>query len=265
MPSLLTRQLTEAAVELAEAVQPGARVVADLRQELTILERPATSELVIAFEALGELVARAAEGQGGILIESPSRKETHRIMAIIQTSEVGEWAKETVGVIMEKQWKRVLDSTFRVLKFKKELKISLRSELEQEILNMGGSRLGLTDIAGETKESLFQVLEDARDKGLNPRDAGKLIREYVPKGRFVEAGSRYRAELIARTETLEAQRHSSIGMYEDSPVIKACVAFDGDKDAECAARNGSEYSFAEASIQANGTHPNCVLAFGPVT
>lgn len=261
--SLAVRHITEAAVALAEAAQPGARVVSDLRMEQRRLERSMEKTLYPAFTSLGELVAEAAEDQGGLLIEA-SRNETGRIMAILQAAQVGKWSKETIGTMIEKQWQKVLESTLKVLK-RHKIEVSARSALEQKLLKIGGTRIGLTDIEGETKEALFRVLDDGRERGLNPRTTAKLIRKYVPQGRFVEAGSRYRAELIARTETLEAQRHSSIQSYEDSPVVKRCVAFDGDKDAECAARNGTEMSFAEASAQANGTHPNCVLAFGPVT
>jgi hypothetical protein len=261
-PSLAVRNMTKLAVDLAEAAQPGARVVSELRMEQLTLERAMTRELNPAFTALGELVALAAEGQGGILIEA-SRGETGRIMAILQAAQVGEWVKETLAGMIEKQWKRTVDSTLRILG-RHDIEVSDRSKLEQKLLKMGGTRVGLTDIKGEVKDSLFRVLDEGREKGLNPRDTAKLIRKYVPQGRFIKAGSRYRAELIARTETLEAQRHSSISGYEDSPVVKACVAFDGDGDAVCIARNGNEYTFAEASAQADGTHPNCVLAFGPV-
>jgi SPP1 gp7 family putative phage head morphogenesis protein len=262
VPSLLVRELAETALVLAEAAQPGARVVGELRKEQTRLETQMARELDTAFQALGVLVSKAVEDQGGLVIEA-SREETSRIMAVLAAADVKSWGEKTIGPMIERQWKRVLDSTLRIMDLH-DIKVSKRSKLEKRILKMGGTRKGLVDVLEDTKTALFRSLDRGRAKGMNPREVAKLVQQEVPKGRFVNAGSRYRAELIARTETLEAQRHASLQSYEASDVVTAVVAFDGDKDDECAARNGTEYTFEEATAQADGTHPNCVLAFGPV-
>jgi SPP1 gp7 family putative phage head morphogenesis protein len=110
----------------------------------------------------------------------------------------------------------------------------------------------------------MKVIDVGRKLGVNPNQTAKLIEQFVPAGRFTEAGAGYRARMIARTETLHAARISSLEVYRTAPQVKEVIAFDGESDEECAARNGSTFTFDEAEAEANGTHPNCVLAFGPV-
>ena len=156
-----------------------------------------------------------------------------------------------------------MDSTLHTLT-KEEVPVTLRNALAQELVEMGGRRIGLLDIEEDTKRALYAILEEGRGQGLNPRDTAKMIEEHVPAGRFVNAGPSYRAELIARTETIEAQRISSLKMYDDSPAVKKVMAFDGDGDEVCASRDGTEYTFGEAESESAATHPNCVLSWAPV-
>ena len=74
----------------------------------------------------------------------------------------------------------------------------------QRIVSQGGSRLLSMDIAGDTRRALFRALAESRVQGLHPSSAAtrRLIQEHVTAGRFVNAGPRYRARLIARTETM---------------------------------------------------------------
>lgn len=257
-------------MELAEAIRPGSKLIAQFEKDRVKLERQMIPELMREFRALGSYVATASEGQGSILWES-SGGERSRIERILQAARLGKWADEKLRPLFERQWRRATDATYSTLLGQSlkglegaEPNVTLRNELAQKLLDMGGKRVGLLDIDEDTRSALFRVLEEGRGQGLNPRATAKLIEEHVPAGRFKNAGPQYRAELIARTETLSAQRMSSLGMYQDSPVIKQAEAFDGDGDAVCIARNGSVYSLGDAEIEAESTHPNCVLAFAPV-
>jgi hypothetical protein len=127
----------------------------------------------------------------------------------------------------------------------------------------GGKRMGLVDIASDTRAALFKTIDAGRMIGANPKATAKLIEQFVPAGRFTNAGVGYRSRLIARTETLHSARISTVQVYRSAPQVNFCVAFDGESDEECAARNGAIFTFDEAEAEANGTHPNCVLAFGP--
>lgn len=261
--AVLTRdELISHMLTIAEAAQPGAKVIAAFRKDQARLENVFIKELEGAFDDLGALLAAVTAGQGGILWEA-SAGERARILAILAAAKLRDWTKKVLQPLFEKHWKRVLDTTLMTLK-REDVPVTMRSKLESKLLKEGGKRVGLLDISGDTKESLFRVLDQGRGRGLNPRDVAKLIEGEVPKGRFVNAGSKYRAQLIARTETLHAQRTCSLAMYRESPEIKKVIAFDGDYDDECIARNGTEYTFDEADVENAITHPNCVLAFAPV-
>lgn len=257
------RQLTPILLELAEREMPGAKLIAALRKDQLRAERVFRPELIRVFVELGIHVATVANSKGDLLIEARSQNETNRINTIVAGAGLSTWAVQKLKPLFEKHWRRVAKMTFMVLD-RENVPVTLRSALEKTLLREGGTRAGLVDIIGDTKSALFHVLDTARKEGLNPRVAGKLIKQYVPEGRFINAGARYRAEMIARTETLEAQRVSSIQMYKDSPEIKKVVAFDGDGDEICITRNGEEFSFEEAETEADETHPNCVLAFAPM-
>ena len=250
-------------VELAEAIRPGARVVNDLRAGLAPVESLFAADLHREFKLLGDLVGAAADAEGGLLVEA-SRRERARVLAILAAARLQTWVRTRLLPVFEYHYKRVLDSTFTILR-RYDIRPTDRDALEQKILRLGGKRMGLLDIERDTKESLFKVIDLSREQGLGPRETGRLLRDMVPRGRYVNAGSSYRATMIARTEALHAQRISSIETYRQSPVVKELVAFDGDHDGECAARNGQHYSFDDAQIEADSTHPQCVLAFGPVT
>lgn len=263
MTAVLDRaEFRQKLLEVAEAAQPGSKVIAAFRRDQARLEKTFMTELDKAWDDLGLLLAAVTAGQGGILWEA-TRGERARIAAILAAARLKDWAKDRLRPLFEGHWKRVLDTTLTTLK-REDIPVTMRSQLESKLLREGGKRIGLLDIPGDTKEAMFRVLDEGRGQGLNPRDVAKLIEGEVPKGRFVHAGSRYRSQLIARTETLHAQRTCSLAMYRESPEIKKVIAFDGDSDAECIARNGTEYTFEEAETQNAITHPNCVLAFAPV-
>jgi len=251
-------------VELAEAIRPGARVVNDLRVSLPPVEGLMASDLRREFELLGQLVSAAASAEGGLVVEEASRRERARVAAILAAAKLETWVRTRLLPVFEYHYKRILDSTFLVLG-RHDIRPTARDALEKQMLNTGGKRMGLLDIGRDTKESLFKVIDLSREQGLGPRQTGRLIRDMVPRGRYVNAGSSYRATMIARTEALHGQRIASIETYRQSPVVKELVAFDGDHDGECAARNGQVFSFDDAEAEADSTHPQCVLAFGPVT
>lgn len=247
---------------VAEAVQPGAQVVAALRRQQTDLIGLFRADVQRELKLLGQVATAATAAQGGLVMES--KEERDRVAEIVAAMSIPLWTKKRLVPVYQQGFKRVGELTVQLLN-RWDLEVSMRDTMENRLLSEGGKRTGLLDIAGEAKKSIFDAIEDGRAAGLNPRETAKLLEEYVPAGRFRKAGVRYRSQLIARSEAVHAQRISSIELYRDSPVVKETVAFDGEGDEECAARNGESFTFDEAEAEANGTHPNCVLAFGPVT
>ena len=249
--------------ELAEAARPGARVVAALRADQKPHMALFTSELNREFKLLGQLVNAASDAKGGLILESYASLR-QRVQEIIAASRLEQWVEERLKPIFNYHYKRVAESTWKLLS-KQNIPTTMRDQIEAEVIAKGGKRLGLLDIEKDTHTAIFNVIREAREKGLHPRVISRMIEQYVPKGKFVNAGSRYRSLLIARTETLHAQRLSTIESYRQSPAVKECIAFDGESDEECSARNGETFTFEEAEAEAENTHPNCVLCFGPVS
>lgn len=71
----------------------------------------------------------------------------------------------------------------------------------------------------------------------------------------------YRAELIARTEAMQAYNSASLGTYGDLNV-EAVQAIDGDFDDTCAMRNGEIFALdAAAAVE---DHPNGTLDWAPI-
>jgi hypothetical protein len=70
-----------------------------------------------------------------------------------------------------------------------------------------------------------------------------------------------RAEVIARTETALSYNRAALGGYKEFNV-RQVQAIDGDKDAECATRNGQTFSIDDAYGIAD--HPNGTLDWVPV-
>lgn len=258
---LSKRDLLPVLEELTEAVQPGSKIVAELRRAQDPLVESFRKELARVFKELGKRVATATLSQGGLLFES-KRERDARVQAIINAANLEAWEDGQLRPIYDYQYNKIAEATFKLLK-KMGLKVSLREKFAKKILKTGGKRMGLLDIKGDVKKALFQVIEEGRAKGMNPRQTAKLIEKLVPRGRYTHAGSKYRSQLIARTETLHAQRISTIEGYRSTNYIERVVALDGDSDDECAARNGETFALDEAEVEASLTHPNCVLAFAP--
>jgi hypothetical protein len=70
-----------------------------------------------------------------------------------------------------------------------------------------------------------------------------------------------RAETIARTETALSYNRAALDGYKEFRVTRV-LAYDGDTDADCAARNGREFDIDDAFSIAD--HPNGTLDWSPV-
>ncbi len=102
--------------------------------------------------------------------------------------------------------------------------------------------------AGSTIGDVADAIEGIGTTTIGDLDMGALFDEY-------------RAEMIARTELMDAYNSSAIATYSDAG-FDQLQAIDGDGDPECAERDGQVYSSDEAdSIE---DHPNGTLDWVPV-
>ena len=134
------------------------------------------------------------------------------------------------------------------------LEVNIPDPVRQRIL----TRRGLVDIAGQTRESIFQALRVGSEAGEGIPATGPAIRADVPAGPYRNAGAKYRAQLIARTEVAEAQNLSAYETYRASDVYVGVIISDGDEDELCASVNGRR--MAEYEQIGFTSHPNCTRA-----
>lgn len=112
----------------------------------------------------------------------------------------------------------------------------------------------IKDIDTTTIEAVQAAITQAFEDGLSAAEAGKVIEGLTV---FDEA----RSEMIARTETMLTYNASALESYGEYDVTEV-LAYDGDQDEECAARDGQTFSISEAMDIID--HPNGTLDWAPV-
>ena len=129
----------------------------------------------------------------------------------------------------------------------------------------GGRQAGLVDLPKSVRNELFRILTQAEEAGLGVPETVRQIRDTVTAGRF--RTPEIRARVIARTETLHAQRESSLATYRQIPDVTNVLVFDarlGETDEECANLDGTTVTISEAEILSAEEHPNGTRAFAPI-
>lgn len=231
------------------------------------------TELVAAFGDLGERAAAAWQAVPQRFIADPQDEPT--VEAILAALSLDDWRITTLEPLWRTHYLRVAEITYASLRA--HLAIDIGTDLPdvvgRQVVAAGGRQLGLVDLTAQTRQALFEVLAEARAEGLGPIEAARRIRRFVGAGRFTGmererqgAGVRYRSELIARTETLHAQRVSVAEAGRQAGFTRY-LAFDnrtGFGDEECVARDGQEFSYDEMIAETAAEHPNGTLSFAPV-
>jgi SPP1 gp7 family putative phage head morphogenesis protein len=124
-------------------------------------------------------------------------------------------------------------------------------EVESFVLDRAGLRI--KNITETTRQAIASAILQGFDNGESPSQVADRIEELT-------AFNEHRAELIARTETMNAYNAAALQSYREYGVERV-TAIDGDQDEECAARDGQEYSLEEAlDIE---DHPNGTLDWAP--
>ncbi|MBS3927082.1 MAG: phage portal protein [Sphingomonadales bacterium] len=228
-----------------------------------------TAKLEKAFDRLGDMAAEAFEATVTEADLPKALKATGPSIAddVLDQLKTNDWfeseVKKPVRAHYEETATKTVDTINRVM----DLGVMIPDPAAQEIIARGGTKLGMEDIEDETRERIVGAIEQGREEGQGAKEIARRIREDVPAGRFVNAGPKYRAELIARAETKYAQNASTVQAYKDAPNVTALLCFDariGDEhDPECEERAGKEFTFEDADGE-DLTHPNCSLSWAPV-
>ncbi len=135
-----------------------------------------------------------------------------------------------------------------------------------DLAEYGGERIA--DINARTLQSLVIELAEGTRRGYSINQLIDGVADEGYKGvrgvtldNGVAVFGDYRAEVIARTETALSYNRAALGGYREFQV-KRVLAYDGDNDPDCAARNGREFDIDDAFAIAD--HPNGTLDWAPV-
>ena len=271
-PGTETRSYSASGVKATAAQR---NVILALQRDALRLEEAFTSDLEPAFDELGRLAERAYQEArvlvraGGNGLEEKQTPEDEALAErIIQGMALSQWSQDALIPAFNGHYLRTTEMTVGSINTVLNLGVNLPDPVAREIVAAGGRRAGLLDITGETRQAIFRSLSDGRAAGEGPPALARRIRSQVPSGRFTNAGPKYRAQLISRTETKYAQNVSSLQTYRQSDVVTGLLAFDnqtGFGDDECVARDGRIFTFDEAESELATEHPQGTLSFGPVT
>jgi hypothetical protein len=232
-------------------------------------------DLIASLGGLGDRAAKEYNALGVSLKATPDPTDAPTVDAIVNALNLDTWRETELGPIWSRQYLRMAAFAHESLgqSMGLDVGIGLPDQIAREVVAQGGTRLGLVDLTTQTRAALFDALAKARADGLGPVQASRLIRRYVPAGRFTAleaeragAGVKYRAELIARTETKFAQNVSTAAAG-DAAGFERYLAFDnrtGFGDDDCVARDGQEFSRDEMLAEITDEHPNGTLSFAPV-
>jgi len=232
-------------------------------RDVTHMTRVLVAELVPSLEDLAdtcaaEYLSRVDEHGNVKALTDVLERLVNSILAAVSFSR---WADQHLKARLDRHYRRVGRRTVETLNTALDLDMLLTEASMNKLGQVGATRRHLIGVETDARRALQRAIADGTDAGDNPLTVAQRIRDEIPKGRYVNAGAKYRAQLIARTETLTAQRIASLDAYEDSPVVGGAKALDGDSDEACAARNGQVFTIEAARREEE--HPNGTLTWLP--
>lgn len=142
----------------------------------------------------------------------------------------------------------------------------LRWDLQVPEVAAVRKRLGnkITKVNETTRAAVAQQVETGLARGYSVTQIANGVAAEAYKGVLgvFDDATRYRAEMIARSETAMVYNDTANAGYADAGVSEVEVV-DGTGDDVCAAANGAIWTLEQAQGDPIG-HPNCVRSFMPV-
>lgn len=231
-----------------------------LAADVAAIEREFAPKLRREFDAIAEQVAEhyaataeaKSNGNGSVALKVADEQTTRTAEAILASVALAASATAVARIIGD-----LAERTRRATA--KRLDHDLPERLLTAARANGIMRAGLLDITGDTRIALTSVLDEAIRDGVGIDETAKRIRDLVGRGRYTTAGADYRARLIARTETAVAQRASVLAIAADRGETHVYIWDGVEHDEECANRDGTTVTLAEAREMEATAHPNCSL------
>lgn len=209
--------------------------------------------------------ARHLNGHGTTV----SLLEAKELSTELYTSEImqrldTERKKRGLQALGEAFYLGVAQDVFEALNDYPGLAIELSDSIAEAVMRQGGRNLGLVDLTASTRAKLFEVLTEAQELALGPKETARRIRELVPAGPWGSVETR--ADVIARTEVMNAQRVSTLTAYRAMDNVQQSMVFDnrtGFDDEICSSLDGRIVSLEDAAILADAEHPRGTRSFAP--
>lgn len=233
------------------------RLMAQFARDQAELEKQLFDEILKLLDDMGAALEQSA-------LEVLGAKQDERIDAEMIFEGVNVLGFENqLGVLLGAHYARTAGKTTDAVNVAMNVQVRIPDPVAREIVATGGRRAGLTDLSTTTRRRLFSELAEGQRLGLGAPQMARRIREFVPAGDHWNTPE-IRARVIARTETLHAQRVSALRTYEQLDPTARIMVFDarlGPTDEECESLMGTEVSQDEARVLADSEHPNGTRAF----
>lgn len=184
-------------------------------------------------------------------------------LRIVDRAGEGEWVDRSLQSPYQAHYRAMVNDTAGVVSETLGLAVSLPDDVARGIIATGGKRVGLVDIEGQARRSVFDILLDGREKGQGAGTIAERLASEVPGGRF--GSPKNRALVISRTETAYAQNRSALASYSAAGFeqLRALDAQIGNTDPACIERNGKIFDGPDAEAELETEHPNGTLSFVP--
>lgn len=157
---------------------------------------------------------------------------------------------------LEPHQRDILSRVLGVVTSQLEVDFTLDDPATRAYLTRAGSQI--VGITATTRAAVQAALVEGQA-------AGEGVSQLAARLRGLPAFNQARARTVARTELGASQLEAAYTSYVASGVVQGIRMHDGDHDAACAARDGQVLSLDEARTATRLMHPNCTVAWAPVT
>lgn len=233
-----------------------ARLMAQLARDQTGLEKQLYTDLL---KVLGDY-GRTLE-QSTLDILAAGRADPQASLLILENVNILE-VETQMGETLGAHYGRTAEKTVRSINSIMNMSVRIPDPVAREIVATGGRRAGLIDLRDKIRRRLFAELAEGQRLGLGAPQIARNVRDFVPAGPW--STSDIRARVIARTETMHAQRVSALHTFREMDPAANVMVFDarlGATDDECEALNGQVVTQEEAWALADSEHPNGTRSF----
>lgn len=258
------------AIAKAQA-RPGEGTLIDLTPVFHKRQQLLAAQLERELEgALAELGGQAALAYAGIAQKSMTPRSVERLVGgVMAKGRVREWVRGRLQPLLRNHAARVAADTARTVGTETGQMVALSDADVRSVVAAAGKHLKIRDIEPQVRENVKSAILEGAKAGDTPARTADRIRQSVPAGRFRLAGSKWRAQMIARDETANMQRQASVASYEQMDGVSHLQVSDGvygppRSDEPCMHRDGEVLRVEDALTAAKALHPLCTVTYSPI-